>query len=42
MSDEHESGNTGDRTLEWIAITFKSDSVATDEPPEQFVQPEDE
>ena len=42
MSDEHESGNTGDRTLEWITITFKSDSVATDEPPEQFVQPEDE
>ncbi len=42
MSDEHESGNTGDRPLEWIAITFKSDSVATDNPPEQFVQVEDE
>ena len=42
MSDEHESGNTGDRTLEWIAITFKSDSVATDSPPEQCVQIEDE
>lgn len=42
MSDEHESGNTGDRPLEWIAITFKSDSIATDNPPEQFVQVEEE
>ena len=36
MSDEHESGNTGTRPLEWIAITFKSDSVATESPPVQF------
>lgn len=39
MSDQHESGNTGARPLEWIAITFKSDSVATNDPPEQFVVP---
>ena len=39
ISDQHESGNTGSRTLEWIAITFKSDSIATDDPPEQFVRP---
>ena len=42
MSDEHQSGNMGTRPLEWIAITFKSDSIALDEPLEQFVQPEDE
>jgi predicted metal-dependent enzyme (double-stranded beta helix superfamily) len=30
MSDEHQSGNTGSRPLEWIAITFKSDSIATE------------
>lgn len=35
MSDEHESGNTGTRPLEWIAITFKSESVATAAPPAQ-------
>ena len=28
MSDQHQSGNTGSRPLEWIAITFKSDSIA--------------
>lgn len=37
MSDEHESGNTGTRPLEWIAITFKKESISTDNPPEQFV-----
>ena len=42
MSDEHQSGNMGTRPLEWIAITFKSDSVALDEPLEQFVQPEED
>ena len=42
MSDEHQSGNMGTRPLEWIAITFKSDSIALSEPLEQFVQPEDE
>ena len=36
ISDEHESGNTGTRPLEWIAITFKSDSVVTSEPPVQI------
>lgn len=40
MSDEHESGNTGTRPLEWIAITFKNDSITTDDPPEQFVESE--
>ena len=39
MDDQHESGNTGTRPLEWIAITFKSDSIATDDPPAQFVEP---
>ena len=38
MSDQHDSGNTGTRPLEWIAITFKSDSVATDNPPPQFIE----
>ncbi len=33
LSERHETGNTGTRPLEWIAITFKSDSVATDDPP---------
>ena len=42
MSDEHESGNTGNRPLEWIAITFKRDSVTTDDPPAQFVESENE
>ena len=42
MSDEHESGNLGTRPLEWIAITFKKDSVSTDDPPEQFVEAEGE
>ena len=42
MSDDHESGNTGTRPLEWIAITFKSESIATDDPPEQFVEEPDE
>jgi len=42
MSDEHESGNMGTKPLEWIAITFKKDSVSTEEPLEQFVQPEAE
>ena len=42
MSDQHDSGNTGTRPLEWIAITFKSDSVATDSPPVQFIEPSDE
>ncbi|NKB39364.1 MAG: hypothetical protein GKR93_19705 [Gammaproteobacteria bacterium] len=30
LSDQHESGNTGSKTLEWIAITFKRDSIASD------------
>ncbi|MDH3468230.1 MAG: hypothetical protein OES26_20360 [Gammaproteobacteria bacterium] len=38
IGDQHESGNTGTRPLEWIAITFKSDSVATEDPPVQIVQ----
>ena len=38
LSDEHETGNTGTKPLEWIAITFKDDSVATDEPPAQFLE----
>jgi predicted metal-dependent enzyme (double-stranded beta helix superfamily) len=38
ISDQHESGNTGSRPLEWIAITFKSDSVVTDDPPVQIVE----
>ena len=37
ISDQHDSGNTGTRPLEWIAVTFKSDSVATDNPPRQFI-----
>ena len=41
LSDDHESGNTGNRQLEWIAITFKSESIATDNPPEQFVEEAD-
>ncbi len=36
-SDQHDSGNTGSRPLEWIAITFKSDSIATKDPPPQFI-----
>lgn len=35
MSDEHESGNTGSRPLEWIAITFKDDSIASETPTSQ-------
>ena len=42
LSQQHESGNTGTRPLEWIAITFKSDSIKTDNPPARFVQPVDE
>lgn len=42
MSDDHESGNMGTRPLEWIAITFKSDSVRTEDPPDQLVDAEDE
>ncbi len=42
LSDEHESGNTGSRPLEWIAISFKKDSVTTDDPPEQFTEAESE
>ena len=42
LSDDHESGNTGTRPLEWIAITFKSESIATDDPPEQFLEEVDE
>jgi hypothetical protein len=38
ISDQHESGNTGTRPLEWIAITFKSESVKTDDPPVQIVE----
>ena len=30
LSDQHESGNTGSKTLEWIAITFKRNSIATE------------
>lgn len=36
LSERHESGNTGTRTLEWIAITFKSSSIETDDPPVQI------
>ena len=32
LSERHETGNTGTRALEWIAITFKSDSIATEAP----------
>ena len=32
LSDEHESINTGTRPLEWIAITFKRDSIAVENP----------
>ena len=31
LSERHETGNTGTRTLEWIAITFKSASIASDD-----------
>lgn len=40
MSDNHNSRNTGTQPLEWIAISFKSDSIATDSPPAQFVDPD--
>jgi predicted metal-dependent enzyme (double-stranded beta helix superfamily) len=33
ISEQHESGNTGSSPLEWIAISFKKDSIATDSPP---------
>lgn len=36
LSDQHDSANTGDQPIEWIAITFKSDSIATDNPPTQI------
>ena len=39
IEEQHESGNTGTKPLEWIAITFKSDSIATDNPPARFVAP---
>ena len=39
LSDQHESGNTGDKPLEWVAITFKGESIATDTPPARFVAP---
>ena len=38
IGDQHESGNTGTRPLEWIAITFKKDSLSTDDPPVQIVE----
>ena len=38
LSDQHDSGNTGTRPLEWIAISFKRNSVATDNPPAQFIE----
>ncbi|NKB38980.1 MAG: hypothetical protein GKR93_17745 [Gammaproteobacteria bacterium] len=38
LSDQHESGNTGSKTLEWIAITFKSESIAT--PPVKSLVPQ--
>ena len=38
MSDQHESGNTGTRPLEWIAITFKTASISTDSPPASFIE----
>ena len=38
ISDQHDSGNTGTRPLEWIAVTFKSDSIATENPPAQFIE----
>ena len=30
LEDQHNSGNLGTRTLEWIAITFKKESIAAD------------
>ncbi len=30
LEDKHNSGNLGGRTLEWIAITFKKDSIASE------------
>lgn len=33
LTEQHESGNTGDTPLEWIAITFKSESIATPQTP---------
>ncbi len=30
LEDKHNSGNLGSRTLEWIAITFKKDSIASE------------
>ena len=32
LSDQHESINTGTRPLEWIAITFKKESIALESP----------
>lgn len=42
MEDQHESGNTGTRNLEWIAITFKSDSLSIEEPLIQFTEQADQ
>ena len=40
FSEQHESGNTGTHPLEWIAITFKSDSITTDNPPTRILNRE--
>lgn len=40
MSDQHDSANIDTRQLEWIAITFKSDSAATENPSAHFVEPD--
>jgi hypothetical protein len=40
LTAEHESGNTGTRPLEWVAITFKGDSIATDSAPTQILDRE--
>lgn len=39
LSERHETGNTGTRALEWIAITFKTDSIAA---PQSAARPVDE
>ena len=42
MSDQHESGNTGNRSLEWIAITFKNESIITDDSTEKLIEVDSE
>ena len=42
ISDQHETGNTGSRPLEWIAITFKGDSITSVNPSSSNFPPDDE